>query len=112
VSAKNPLEALLIEERDVPAAREAYNKYVSARYQKLGDKIDAAVTIGLRKIEKTKRLYEIRRTFVRGGIIDVIGSGESARIWMGTNDKSLPWCTLDQNQMKDLITRFNEALRS
>lgn len=57
-----------------------------------------------------KRQYVIRRTQVFGGIADVIGEGEFTRVWFGKNEKAVSVITMDQEQMRELIRNFNEAI--
>lgn len=54
--------------------------------------------------------YNVRRTFVGGGILDIIGEGEHTRIWIGRSEKSPCLITLTQEQMRGAMNSFSEAM--
>lgn len=63
-----------------------------------------------REDRERHRQYVVRRTFIPGGILDVIGEGEHTRVWIGRSDKSPCLAALDQEQMREAIRNFQEAL--
>lgn len=80
----SPLASLLVNEHDLPQR---------AKQQAL-----------------QKRQHIVRRTQVFGGIADVIGEGEFTRVWFGKNEKAVSVITMDQEQMRELMRNFNEAI--
>lgn len=63
------------------------------------------------KEDRERRMqYNVRRTFIGGGILDVIGEGHYARVWIGRHEKAICLATLDQEQMRAVIGKFQEAL--